>query len=214
MELSQVSKADFFGKDKMTQFIGVIEDVNDPKQAGRVKVRCVGWHPMEKEGEDGVATEDLPWARVSAPTTHAQQGRVGSKHGLLPGCWVWGFFLDGDDGQDPMVIGSFPFTAKTVTKDLHTRPQEGEKPGTQESQVKGFTQYDGNVRWPNTALQTEKRKVPKQRQHQILQTLVQLHQLWMKVRTINVVIDVQPSTKQRKVNTKRHPTHQDNNSKH
>ena len=54
------TNSNFFGKDGVTAFIGIVEDVNDPKHAGRVKVRCVGWHPKEKQGEQGLSTEDLP----------------------------------------------------------------------------------------------------------------------------------------------------------
>ena len=98
----------------MVPFIGVVEDVNDPKQSGRVKVRCVGWHPKAKEGDesgDGLTTDDLPWAKVGMPVTHAQQSRIGGKHGLLPGCWVIGFFLDGEEAQDPFILTTFNFTA-------------------------------------------------------------------------------------------------------
>ena len=78
-------------------FIGQVEDVNDPKGAYRAKVRCIGVHPCEKNGEDGVKTEDLPWARVGMSTQFPQQARIGGKHGLLPGSWVFGYFLDGED---------------------------------------------------------------------------------------------------------------------
>ena len=44
------SKADFWGKGGgIVPFIGQVEDVNDPNQSGRVKVRCIGWHPKEKK---------------------------------------------------------------------------------------------------------------------------------------------------------------------
>ena len=85
-------------------FIGQVEDVNDPKGAYRAKVRCIGVHPCEKNGEDGVKTEDLPWARVGMSTQFPQQARIGGKHGLLPGSWVFGYFLDGEDCQDPLVM--------------------------------------------------------------------------------------------------------------
>ena len=62
----QSPNSDFYGKDGVTPFIGIVEDVNDPKHAGRVKVRCVGWHPADKDTEQGLKTEDLPWARVGA----------------------------------------------------------------------------------------------------------------------------------------------------
>jgi len=70
-------RPDFFGKDKFVSFIAQVEDVNDPKRGGRVKIRAAGWHPYKKDGDDGLKTEDLPWARVSMPTTHAQQARIG-----------------------------------------------------------------------------------------------------------------------------------------
>ena len=49
-EISTSQSSQFFGKDGLKPFIGVVEDVNDPKKAGRIKVRCVGWHPLEKKG--------------------------------------------------------------------------------------------------------------------------------------------------------------------
>ena len=81
-------RPDFFGKDKFVSFVGQVEDVNDPKHGNRVKVRCIGWHPDKKEGQDGVKTEDLPWAHVMMPVTHTNQARIGGKHGMLPGAMV------------------------------------------------------------------------------------------------------------------------------
>ena len=113
-ELSPNVRPDFFGKDRFTPFLGVVEDVDDPKHASRVKVRCIGWHPKDKKE---LKTEDLPWAKVGSPTTHAQQNRIGGKHGLLVGSFVFGFFLDGDEANAPVVLSSLPFTAKAVDKD-------------------------------------------------------------------------------------------------
>ncbi len=115
-------RPEFFGKDNFTPFIGRVEDVNDPKHGHRVKVRCIGWHPKSKKSskdgsEDGLSTDDLPWARVAMPVTHAQQGRIGGKHGLLNGCWVFGFFLDGDEAQDPMVLNTINFTPNASGED-------------------------------------------------------------------------------------------------
>ena len=115
-------RSEFFGRDNFVPFIGCVEDVNDPKHAHRVKVRCIGWHPKSKkavEGNDGdaLSTDDLPWARVLMPVTHPQQGRIGGKHGLLNGCWVFGFFLDGDEAQDPMVLSTMNFTPNASGRD-------------------------------------------------------------------------------------------------
>lgn len=156
MEIKTSQQSNFFGKDNLVSFIGIVEDVNDPKSAGRVKVRCVGWHPKDKEE---LSTEDLPWSRVSAPTTHAQQNRVGSKHGLLPGCWVWGFFLDGNDGNNAMVCGSFPFTAGVAKEDNRDR-SENSDPGTQDKSKNAFMP-DTQPRHPNTAVVTPEEKQSK-----------------------------------------------------
>ena len=155
-EIKSQESSQFFGKDGMRPFIGVVEDVNDPKQAGRVKVRCVGWHPVEKKGEEGLSTDDLPWARVSAPTTHAQQARVGSKHGLLPGCWVWGFWLDDDDTQKPMVCGSFPFTARASDRD--TRQDDNKTVGKQSDDIEAYSKVRTNTCHPNTQVMTDKER--------------------------------------------------------
>ncbi len=116
-------RSDFFGRDPLTAFIGQVESVNDPKNAARVKVRCIGWHPKSKTGEEGLKTEDLPWARVGMPATHAQQSRIGGKHGLLPGCWVFGFFLDGEEAQQPFILNSFNFTPVANDTDIRQVPQ-------------------------------------------------------------------------------------------
>jgi hypothetical protein len=128
MNTSPVSNPDFFGKDNVSFFIGKVEDVNDPKRSGRCRVRCVGWHPKDDNSEDGIKTEDLPWAKVALPTTLAQQNRVGGKHGLLPGSWVIGLFLDGEEAQQPMVLNSFNFTAKTTEQ--NNRKSSEAKNGT------------------------------------------------------------------------------------
>ena len=156
-DIQSNSKADFFGKDGLIPFIGEVEDINDPKRAGRVKVGIVGWHPKEKDGEDGLSTEDLPWARVASPTTHAQQGRVGGKHGLLVGSWVFGFFLDGEDAQDPMVISTFPFTAGVSDRDNRVEDEEAKTRLVCHQVMKErFTKVLTNPNHPNENLITKK----------------------------------------------------------
>lgn len=117
-------RTDFFGKDGLVFFTGQVEDVQDPKASGRVRVRCVGWHPDEKVGPNSLATEELPWAHVAMPVTYAQQGRIGGKHSLLPGCWVIGFFFDGSDAQQPIVINTINSTAKTLVENNKEAPSE------------------------------------------------------------------------------------------
>ena len=126
--LSSDVQSDFWGKDGMIPFVGQVEDVEDPKMSNRVKVRCVGHHPKEKTGEKGVTTEKLPWAHVGLPTTHAQQARIGGTHGLVNGCWVMGFFMDGITAQKPFVFTTFNFTARSTDGDNRTSPQPEDAP--------------------------------------------------------------------------------------
>lgn len=150
MSIFAPPRADFFGKDPLTFFMGQVEDVNDPKMSGRVKVRCVGWHPKEKTGMDSLTTEDLPWAHVAMPTTHPQLGGAGGKHGLLPGSWVVGFFFDGHDAQQPIILNSFNFTAKATIENLKVKPKG------QDGKLSPFDPAFGQVyvpkNWPNIAL--------------------------------------------------------------
>jgi len=87
-------------------FTGVIEDINDPEEMGRYKVRCFGYHTENKQH---ISTEDLPWAHVMLPITSASMTGIGqSATGILQGSWVVGFFRDGTNAQDPLIIGSVP----------------------------------------------------------------------------------------------------------
>ena len=152
-EITPGSNPYFMGKDKFVMFMGQVENVNDPKRSGRVQVRCVGWHPKEKEGEEGLKTEDLPWAHVGMPTTHAQQSRIGGKHGLLPGSWVWGFFMDGEEAQQPFIAQTFNFTAKASDQDFRKDPQ-GKKGKLEESDL-AFGKFEvGGEQQPNIATRT------------------------------------------------------------
>lgn len=87
-------------------FTGVIEDIYDPMQMGRVRVRCYGYHTNDKSQ---IPTESLPWALVMTPVTSAAMSGIGqSATGLLQGSWVIGFFRDGRSAQDPIVMGTIP----------------------------------------------------------------------------------------------------------
>lgn len=156
MDLSSLSSdPNFFGKDGVTLFIGQVEDVNDPKRSGRVKVRCLGWHPPDKEGENGLATEDLPWTRTCLPVTHAQQMRSGAKHGLLPGSWVMGVFTDGSEANDGHAFCSFNFTAKASEK--NNRQDVDITDGKIPKNIRGFTKINPILDgiYPNTGLNTK-----------------------------------------------------------
>ena len=135
----------FMGRDKVVPFIGQVENVNDKKYSNRVQVRIVGLHPFQKNGgkEDSLKTEDLPWARVGFPSTYAQQGRVGATHGMQPGSWVYGVFLDGADAQEPLVICTFNHTSMAV--DQYNRQNvDDDEEGESESVQQGMTKQNNN----------------------------------------------------------------------
>jgi|ETNmetMinimDraft_30_1059905.scaffolds.fasta_scaffold09025_3 hypothetical protein len=76
---------------------GVVEDRNDPLELGRVKVRILGYHTDDKTE---IPTKDLPFAYPAMPI-NTRPGDV--PVGPVEGTWVMGFFLDGEDGQQPVM---------------------------------------------------------------------------------------------------------------
>lgn len=100
---------------EMVWFIGVVEDRRDPDELGRVRVRCFGIHPDDK---NILATKDLPWATMMLPPNTAGTGSVGqSATGIVQGAWVVGFFTDGKNMQQPLVMGVLPSTPYVAEKE-------------------------------------------------------------------------------------------------
>ena len=98
--------ANFMGRDGFQWFVGVVEDRQDPKFLGRVKVRCLGYHP---DNLTKLPTADLPWAHPMNPITSATVSGVGQTPlGSVEGTWVVGFFQDGAEAQMPVIIGTLP----------------------------------------------------------------------------------------------------------
>ena len=93
------------GQDGFSWFIGVVEDRQDPEKAGRVRVRCLGYHSAKTED---IPMEDLPWASIMMPVTAGGNSGIGtSSHFLLEGTWVVGFFRD-PAKQEPVIMGALP----------------------------------------------------------------------------------------------------------
>ena len=109
----------FIGNGMFSWFIGVVENVNDPKFLNRVKVRCFGYHTQDK----GILpTEKLPMATVMMPNTSASLKGVGSNHELEIGSTVVGFFRDGNSAQDPIIMGTIATQTETIV-DIPTEAQ-------------------------------------------------------------------------------------------
>lgn len=92
------------GEEGFRWFIGVVEDREDPLKLGRVRVRIYNVHSMK---QSRVGTENLPWAVVMSPITGANYNKVGQAPvGIQIGTTVIGFFMDGDDGNNPVIMGA------------------------------------------------------------------------------------------------------------
>ena len=93
------AKKNFIGLEGFIWWVGVVEDRNDPEQLGRVRVRCFGWHTEKKEK---IPTDSLPWAHPMMP--------VNNPNAYTPkeGDMVMGFFMDGENGQNPVIMGILP----------------------------------------------------------------------------------------------------------
>ena len=109
---------DFIGKDPMQWWIG---QVTDPKKgkwdnllekknaengesiySHRCRVRIVGYHGCGDELPD----DELPLAHVLMPPNMSSTGGLGSSMKYHGGEVVVGFFLDGEDAQQPIIFGT------------------------------------------------------------------------------------------------------------
>ena len=130
----------FMGQDGFSWFIGVVEDRNDPKKAGRVRVRCLGYHTTDIQK---IPMEDLPWATVMMPVTAGANSGIGmSPHFLIEGTWVVGFFRD-PAKQEPVIMGALP-GMNTTSPSEFTIASSSETGG----QSKGGGFKDPNGKYP------------------------------------------------------------------
>ena len=96
----------FLGRNGFIWFNGVVEDRQDPQKLGRLRVRCVGIHTDNK---DDLPTSDLPWSQLIHPITSSGISGLGSSPGfIVEGTWVFGYFRDGVNMQEPMIMGTLP----------------------------------------------------------------------------------------------------------
>jgi hypothetical protein len=113
-------KSDYLGKDGFIWWLGQVasrdswkdqsshlnfKDSNVSKKTWpeRCKVRIIGYHSFK---ESDLKDEDLPWAHVMMdPALGSGQGGEGMPNNLTGGEVCFGFFLDGDDAQQPVVVG-------------------------------------------------------------------------------------------------------------
>ncbi len=108
----------FWGKDPMRWWIGQVTDPDKGKWKDslevtrakdkkdiyqfRCRVRIVGYHGNDTDLKD----EDLPLAHVLLPSNVSTTGGCGETMQYQGGEVVVGFFMDGDDGQQPVIFGT------------------------------------------------------------------------------------------------------------
>ena len=107
-------KSNFLGRDGFRWWIGQIasedaqgDQINEIGTAwgNRVKVRIMGYHPQNTVE---LPDDDLPWAQVLlSPQCGSGKANRSRSLRISPGDNVFGFFLDGDDAQLPVIIGIF-----------------------------------------------------------------------------------------------------------
>ena len=140
-------KSNYIGKDGFSWWIGQVakkdtwekgsQFSNQGDWAARCKVRIVGYHSFDG---DVLADEDLPWAQIMLdPSFGSAQGGIGGTINLKGGETCFGFFLDSDDGQQPVVIGLL-YRSDGV-KNLQTEDVVKKE---KSSKFKPFTGHPGN----------------------------------------------------------------------
>ena len=113
-------KSNFIGRDGFRWWIGQIPpiDAMGNQTAGggwgnRYKVRILGHHPYSKSQ---LEDKDLPWAGCLLPATSGTgASNFAQSVKYRPGDVVVGFFMDGDNAQIPMIMGSFGRTSEVPT---------------------------------------------------------------------------------------------------
>lgn len=129
--------SDMFGDDILEHpliYRGVVEDINDPEKAGRVRIRVLGIHSDNKAY---VKTEQLPWA---IPATDLRFGgglrNIGSYKVPDVGSHIFVFFEAGDH--------NFPvyFAAAPAIEDVEDYQQKDGKLKDKEYEYSKSSQYD------------------------------------------------------------------------
>lgn len=122
-------KTNFIGRDGFRWWLGQVAPFGNKGGQGdqnngggwgnRVKVRIIGYHPFS---EEELSNEELPFAHVMLPTTAGTgAGGFATPHNVRPSDTVFGFFLDGDDAQQPVIIGALGRTSE-VSQNIFTTP--------------------------------------------------------------------------------------------
>ena len=140
-------KTNFLGRDGFRWWIGQIPpesahggQINGAGWGNRFKVRIMGYHPYDLTE---LPDEDLPWAQCLLPTTSGTgAGNNATSVKISPGDVVFGFFLDTDNAQTPVIMGCFGRTSQVLTSNT---------PGP----FQPFTGYTNKIKNDGTAVKKD-----------------------------------------------------------
>ena len=122
-----------------------------PGWGRRYKVRIIGLHDQE---EESISSDQLPWAQVMYPiTAGGGQANAGATSALRQGNFVFGFFLDGDDQQVPVIMGVLGNNTQTA---LSTKIGTSKTNFTATSGYAKGKDPDPNIKVPASGQPTEK----------------------------------------------------------
>ncbi len=180
----------FWGKDPMQWWIGQVTDPDkgkwgdclEKKQAAngedinsfRCRVRIVGYHDCA----DDLPDEDLPLAHILLPPNTATTGGCGETVQYQGGEVVVGFFMDGEDAQQPVIFGTLfkqPFVAdELTTSEFNAKKQTCFKPYTPPKvvQTAGKQQQHQASPWPRSFTPGEVAKTIAQKQKEASTNIV------------------------------------------
>jgi|TARA_B100001996_G_scaffold382960_1_gene376530 hypothetical protein len=100
------------GSDGAQWWVGQVEEVDNPKNSNRFRVRIVSAHSSVCAD---VPKEDLPWAQAALPVTipYKDGGASGATANLEPSDWVLGLWLDADKTK-PIILHSIGHVANAA----------------------------------------------------------------------------------------------------
>jgi hypothetical protein len=114
-------KSNFLGRDGFRWWIGQVAPEKVQKQlnkdgwGNRLKVRIMGYHPYSVAE---LPDKDLPWAQILLSTSDGTgSSNYATSHKVRPSDIVFGFFLDGDNAQIPVISGCFGKTSQVPSED-------------------------------------------------------------------------------------------------
>ncbi len=157
----QLFQKHFVGRDGFIWWIGQVVDQTKwqdnilgyrvdstgeiPGFGERYKVRIMGYHTANLKD---LSDDELPWATVMYPVT-AGAGSAGASTSaqLRQGSFVFGFFIDGEDAQQPVIMGVLGYNQQTALE--KKVPEIGFLP---------FSGYTKNQKVPVTNIQNANEK--------------------------------------------------------